>query len=360
MVPQIMEASPAEMFAGKMIGMMNQAALALMTSIGHRTGLFDTMAAMEPATSPQIADAAGMNERYVREWLGAMTTGGIVVYDPKQGTYTLPMEHAAFLTRAASPNNIAASAQFIAVLGAVEDGIVECFKKGGGLPYSAYKDFHAVMADESSQTVVSRLFDFILPLAGDLMERMERGIRVADFGCGMGKALRAMARRYPRSQFVGYDFSPDVIDMAKRETVAEALGNLRFEVMDAASYAGESEFDAICTFDAIHDQARPMTVLENIRRALRPDGVYVMQEIQGHTHLEDNVGHPMAPFVYTVSCMHCMSVSLHHSGAGLGAAWGQELAQSMLEAAGFGDISMHVPEGDLQSVFFIARPGQKE
>jgi SAM-dependent methyltransferase len=311
---------------------------------------------MEPATSEEIAAASGMNERYVREWLGAMTTGGIVTYLPGENRYFLPPSHARFLTRSATPNNIAASAQFIAVLGAVEDGIVECFKKGGGLPYSAYKDFHAVMADESSQTVVARLFDLILPLDGNLMQRMEEGIRVADFGCGMGKPLGAIARRYPRSEFVGYDFSPDVVDVARRETEQEGLTNVRFEILDVAKYSGEAEFDAVFTFDAIHDKAKSTKVLENIRRALTPGGVYLMQEIQGQTHVHDNIGHPLAPFVYTVSCMHCMSVSLHQDGAGLGAAWGQEMARRMLEDAGFRDINMHIPEGDLQSVFFVSRP----
>lgn len=358
MVPQLMEMETAEAFAGRMVGMMNGAALMLMTSIGHRTGLFDRMSGMTPATSEEIAAKAGLNERYVREWLGAMTTGGIVAYDPETRKYSLPPEHAAFLTRAATPNNIAASAQFIAVLGGVEDGIVECFFKGGGLPYSDYKRFHTVMAEESNQSVVAKLFDFILPLAGDVMERMESGVRVADFGCGMGKALRAMARRYPKSDFVGYDFTPEVVDAAQREAMLEAIPNVRFEVMDIATYSQAGEFDVICTFDAIHDQAQPMTVLENIQRALKPGGTYIMQEIQGHTHVHDNVDHPLAAFVYTVSCMHCMSVSLHQGGAGLGAAWGQEMAQEMLEAAGFREIAMHIQEGDLQSVFFISKPGR--
>jgi 2-polyprenyl-3-methyl-5-hydroxy-6-metoxy-1,4-benzoquinol methylase len=355
MVPQVMEMETAEEFAGRMVGMMNGAALMLMTSIGHRTGLFDTMASMAPATSEKIAANAGLNERYVREWLGAMTTGNIVSHNPEARTYWLPPEHAAFLTRAATPNNIAASSQFIAVLGSVEDGIVECFEKGGGLPYSAYKHFHAVMADESNQTVVAKLFDFVLPLAGDIEQRLEKGIRVADFGCGMGRALRAMANRYPKSRFVGYDFSADAIRAASQETAMEGLSNITFEVADVATVLCDKEFDLVCTFDAIHDQAQPMTVLENIQRALRPGGVYLMQEIQGHTHVHDNMDNPLAPFVYTVSCMHCMSVSLHQGGAGLGAAWGQEMCQAMLEAAGFEDIRMHIQDGDIQSVFFVAR-----
>jgi hypothetical protein len=160
--------SRAEAFAEKMLGTINGAGLALMTSIGHRTGLFDTMAALAPSTSARVAEAAGLNERYVREWLGAMTTGGVVEYDPARGTYHLPPEHAAFLTRAASPNNLAVTTQFVAVLGAVEDRIVECFRAGGGVPYSAFGRFHETMAEESEQTVVAGLTDSILPLAPGL------------------------------------------------------------------------------------------------------------------------------------------------------------------------------------------------
>src|SRR5829696_3555294 len=128
----------AEAFAERLVDVLNSGALALMTSIGHRTGLFDVMAGLPSSTSEQIASAAGLNERYVREWLAAMVVGRTVEHNPEEGTYYLPQEHAAFLTRAASPDNIAAIAQYIPLMGSVEDGIVESFKNGGGVPYSAF------------------------------------------------------------------------------------------------------------------------------------------------------------------------------------------------------------------------------
>jgi hypothetical protein len=124
----------AEAFAERMLGTLNEAAVALMTSVGHRTGLFDAMAGLAPSTSGEIAAAAGLDERYVREWLGAMVTGGIVEHDPEAGTYVLPPEHARWLTRAASPENIAVTAQWIPLLGSVEDGIVESFERAAGCP----------------------------------------------------------------------------------------------------------------------------------------------------------------------------------------------------------------------------------
>ena len=192
-----LDRAKAEEFAERMVGVLNEGAIALMTSIGHRAGLFDAMAGLPPSTSDQIADAAGLNERYVREWLGAMVVGKIIEHDPQEGTYQLPQEHAAFLTRAASPDNIAAFAQYIPLLGSVEDGIVESFKRGGGVPYSAFPRFHEVMAEDSGQTVLPALKDHILPLMGGLTERLEEGIDVLDVGCGSGKALTLLARKFP-------------------------------------------------------------------------------------------------------------------------------------------------------------------
>jgi hypothetical protein len=207
----------AEQFAERLLDTLNGGAIALMTSIGHRTGLFDVMAGLPPSTSEQIASAADLNERYVREWLGAMVVGRVVEYDPEDGTYRLPSEHAAFLTRAASPNNMAAIAQYIPLMGSVEDGIVESFEHGGGLPYSAFPRFHEVMAEDSGQTVLPALTDHILPLVPGLTERLEEGIDVLDVGCGSGRALNLMARTFPNSRFVGYDFSEEAITRAPRQ-----------------------------------------------------------------------------------------------------------------------------------------------
>src|SRR5262245_18604632 len=208
------DSTKTEAFGRKMADMLNHAALALMTSIGHRTGLFDVLSRMPPSTSEQIAREAGLIERYVREWLGAMVSGGIVEYEPRGASYRLPAEHAAWLTRAASPNNFAVAAQWIPVLGSVEDHIVEAFRHGRGVPYSAYPRFHVVMAEESAQTVVAALDDHILPLVPGLREQLARGLDVLDIGCGAGRALLRMAETYPASRFTGYDFSEEAVELA--------------------------------------------------------------------------------------------------------------------------------------------------
>lgn len=357
---QAIDQKKSEAFAEKLLATINGAALTLMVSVGHRTRLFDAMDGAGPLTSARLAERAGLSERYVREWLGAMATGGIVEHDHAAGTYTLPAEHAAWLTRAASPNNMAVTAQWIAVLGAVETKVVDAFGHGRGVPYEAYDRFSEVMAEESGQTTVAALEEHIIPLVPGLRTGLERGIDVLDVGCGAGRAMLTLAERFPRSRFVGYDFLPGPIAAAQAEAARRGLTNVRFERLDVAEMEDRERFDLITTFDAVHDQADPARVLANIRRALRPGGVYLMQEIAGSSCVHLNMGKPLGPFTYTISCMHCMSVSLANNGAGLGAAWGKELALEMLAQAGFGDVRVERLPHDIINEYYVVRPGGVE
>lgn len=345
----------AEAFGEKVLSILNGGALGLMISIWHRTGLFDAMARLEPSTCDRIAHEAGLRERYVREWLGAMVTGGIVEYDPTSRTYHLPAEHAAMLTRAASPNNFAVTTQFLAVLGSVEDQIVQRFHEGGGVNYAEFGRFHEVMAEESAQTVVAGIFEHILPLVGGLTERLDGGIDVLDVGCGRGRALMAMAERFPRSRFTGFDFSPEAVDNANAEARRRGLENIRFEQQDAAAIDPALRFDLVTAFDAIHDQARPADVLDCISKVLRRNGVFLMQDIEGSSHVEGNLGHPLGAFMYTISCMHCMTVSLANDGAGLGAMWGRDVALRMLREAGFSHVEVQNLPHDIINAYYFAR-----
>jgi 2-polyprenyl-3-methyl-5-hydroxy-6-metoxy-1,4-benzoquinol methylase len=345
----------AEAFAEKLLGTLNTASVALMISIGHRTRLFDVMAKIDPATSADIARAARLNERYVREWLGTMVTGGIVEYYPSMQTYYLPPEHAASLTRAASPGNLANTFQFIPLLAAVEDQIVECFKKGGGVPYSAYPRFQEVMAEESNATVVAGLLNNILPLVPELVEQLEQGIEVLDVGCGQGRALILLAETFPQSQFTGYDFSPDGIASACAEAAAKGLTNIRFVLQDAAGMTETKRYHLVTAFDAIHDQAKPRQVLRGIAQALHDDGLFLMQDIRASSHVHNNIGQPLGPFTYTVSCLHCMTVSLALGGEGLGAAWGEEKAIELLNEAGFANITVKQLPHDIINNYYLAR-----
>jgi 2-polyprenyl-3-methyl-5-hydroxy-6-metoxy-1,4-benzoquinol methylase len=342
-------------FADRLVQILDQGALHLMIGIGHRTRLFDTMATLPPSTSQQVAQAAGLNERYVREWLGAMVTGRIVNYDPQEKTYELPAERAAVLTRGATPVNFASVMQWLAVLGSVEPKIVECFHKGGGVHYEEFHRFHEVMAEESAQTVVAALTEEILPLANGLTERLERGIDVLDIGCGAGRALCRMAAEYPNSQFTGFDLCDDAVAAGCDQVKRQGLKNVRFETRDVSSIGESEKYDLVTAFDAIHDQAKPDVVLREIYNCLRPGGTFLMQDILASSHLEKNLDNPVGTFLYTISTMHCMSVSLAQGGAGLGTCWGRELAEKMLRDAGFRDVTVEkLPHDDL-NYYYVAR-----
>lgn len=352
------DAQKAEAFGGKLVDMLNGGALAVMASIGHRSGLFDTMSHLAPSSSRDIANAAGLNERYVREWLGAMATGGIVEVHAENGEakFSLPAEHAACLTREAGADNIGVFSQYIGLMGSVEDNVLDCFENGGGVPYSEFKRFHEVMAEDSGQSVLSSLFESILPLVPNLTKALEKGINVLDVGCGMGRALNLLAQTFPNSRFTGYDLSEQAIAAARAEAVAHATGNVHFEVRDLTSFdedAPEGQFDFITTFDAIHDQARPDRVLRGIRRALKDDGVYLMQDIAASSKVENNLEHPLGPLLYSISTMHCMTVSLAQGGMGLGTMWGREKAQEMLQEAGFSQVIIHNLSHDIQNDYYV-------
>lgn len=349
------DTAKAEAFAGRFLGALNNGALCLMTSVGHRTGLFDAMRQLPPATSTDIASRAGLNERYVREWLGAMVTAGVVNVDASRNCFSLPPEHAACLTRAAAADNMAVFAQYIAMLGAVEDDIVHCFKQGGGVPYERFHRFHEVMAEDSGQSVLSSLEAHILPLVPGLTDRLARGIQVLDVGCGRGRIMTRLARLYPHSRFVGMDLSADAIAFARDE--ASNVNNVEFIATDLSDFdqsAAADSFDFITTFDAVHDQAEPLNVLKGIYRTLKKDGIYLMQDISGTSHVEQDIKHPIGTFLYTVSCMHCMTVSLAQGGEGLGAMWGEEKTRDYLRRAGFRSVATHKLAHDIQNNWYVA------
>src|SRR5512145_1579 len=331
----VLDTTRTQAFAEQALGIVNGGFLSLMLSVGHRTGLLDTLATLEPATSDRIAAAAGLNERYVREWLGAMVTGRIMEYDPATRTYSLPWEHAASLTRAAGPDNLAELAQIVAMLGQVEGAIVDVFRKGGGVDYRAFERFHALMAESSHTTLEATLLTRTLPLVPGLVDQLEAGIDVLDMGCGEGVAIRMMAQRFPRSRFVGVDLAAEAIATARAEAEAANLTNARFQAQDAATFSAPAAFDFITAFDAVHDQAAPRRVLRAIHEALRPGGVFLMVDIAASSRLEGNLDNALSPFLFTVSTMHCMTVSLAQDGEGLGACWGEERTREYLERAGF-------------------------
>lgn len=294
-----MDRHRADAFAGQMRGLLNHAMLGLMVSIGHRTGLFDAMAALPPSPSGAVADAAGLDERYVREWLGAMVTGGIVEYDGRRATYFLPREHAASLTGA---GNLARLTRAIGLYGVVEDRVIDCFRTGGGLPASVYGEDAPLF---TGAPAAPSLVTFVAGLAG----RLARGLDVLEVTPGAG----ALALAFPASR-----------------VACVAPGDLA--TLPAAA------FDLATAEGAVHRQAAPTAALAALRGVLRPGGLLLLCDVRASSHLADNVEHPLGPALYAASTLHSLAVSRAHGGPDLGAMWGEEKARAMILAAGFATV----------------------
>jgi len=347
--------SRADVFASRMFQFLNGGMLSLMISIGYKTGLFDTISQLKPSTSQEISRAAKLNERYVREWLGAMVTGNIIDYDPSTGKYLLRKEHSTFLTRKSGIDNLAVLAQYVSLMGNVEDKIVECFRNGGGLPYSEYPKFQQLQAEETARIFDSKLTNQILPLIPEINDKLSNGIKVLDIGCGRGHAINLMGKAFPKSKFTGCDISREGISSAKEEAKNLGLTNVQFEIKDALLIEELGKFDLITAFDTIHDQTQPTKVLKAINASLNNAGFFLMQDIAASSNVEKNIDNLLAPALYTISTMHCMSVSLAFNGEGLGTMWGKELAVKKLDEAGFKDIKVKNIEGDIMNYYYLSR-----
>ncbi|SDL82953.1 Methyltransferase domain-containing protein [Franzmannia pantelleriensis] len=357
-VPANFDASRAADFESRFVTALNEGAMLQLISLAHRSGLLTQLTDGEPVTSNELAAKAKLDERYVREWLGGATVAALVEHDPQAMTYRLPPEHATLLTDGGEAN-LAVFSQYLPLMGQVEDDVLECFQHGGGVPYTRYARFHQVMAEDSGQTVLPVLLDAILPLAPELPERLVQGIDVLDLGCGRGLALMKLAKHFPKSRFTGYDLSAEAIGWATEQAARRGLTNLRFEERDLSDFdrsAPAQCYDLVTTFDAIHDQAHPLNLLKGIRRTLREDGVYLAQDIHASSHHHGDRDHPLGTLLYTLSIMHCMSVSLAQGGEGLGTMWGREKAREYFGKASFGGIEVYQLPHDIQNDYWVLRP----
>ena len=360
-------ATGQDLFSDKMTRILNYGALNLALAIGYRTGLLDAMDELEiPQTAESISLKTGLNVRYIKEWLGVMVTGEIVELTRApdgENLYYLPQHCGDFLTRRAGNSNLGVYTQEMPLLTvSALDAVIRGFKTGAGIPYSNYPKFQKFMSHLADAKHVQVLVDRFLPAVDDgrLVGRLQAGIRVCDLGCAEGVALMLMAKAFPRSRFVGIDISTDAVAKAQNETRRQKLDNLDFMVLDAAFLPNRLElkqsFDYVTAFDAIHDQTRPQDVLRGIYHMLIPDGLFSMVDIAAQSNLADNLDHPMGPFLYTVSLMHCMPVGMVDGGAGLGMMWGRENAVEMLKEAGFQKVQvLEMPDDPFNFHYFCRK-----
>ncbi len=315
---QTIDQAKADAFVGKVLADTAALAVTVMSSIGDRLGLFKSLAQQGPATSVELADRAHINERYAREWLGAMACAGYLEYDPATRRFTLPPEHVPVLAQEGGPVFFGGVQEEIVGLAGPVNQLMQAFRSGGGVPMEAYDP----SAWEGLTRFTNSWFENLLipvwlPAMPDVQTKLERGALVADVGCGHGKALIKLAQSYPLSRYVGYDsFAPSIQQATANAQAAGVADRVRFEQRDVSEGLPE-QYDVITTFDVVHDAVNPRGLLRAIRNGLRPGGRYVCLEINSSDKLEENIG-LLGAFFYSVSVLYCMTSSLAHHGEGLG------------------------------------------
>jgi len=342
----------AGVYAFRITRTINSGFIALMISVGHRTGLFDVLAVLPPSTSADIASTAGLSERYVREWLAALVSAHIIDYDSRTATYFLPIEYAAVLARSAGPDSLAPAAQLLSALASIEDLVVAAFRSGGGVTPEAYDSVNEVLSGEKWQRLDDSTIDELLETLPGMRERLAAGATVLDIGCGDGALLITMARMFPRSRFRGVDVSIEAVERASERVEEAGLRNVEFLLGDGATIDDPHSYDLVLALESIHEHGFPRVALRHIASSLKRDGVFVMQELAISSHLARAVDHPFASMLYAVSTMHSVPVALAQEGEAFGRVWGEERAMQLLVEAGFRNV--RIERGVIDDVRYFA------
>lgn len=321
-------------FLGKAVEDLGAAISATLILAGDRLGLYKALAE-GPLTPAALAERTGTHERYLREWLANQAAGGYVTYDPGSGEYRLEPEQALCLADPASPVDLAGAYYIIEAVFHALDRTVDNFRTGAGLEWG---DHHACLFHGTERFFRAgynaHLLGEWLPALDGVVAKLTVGAQVADVGCGHGASTLLMARAYPRSRFIGYDYHPESIRVAGERAREAGLENARFEVADATGY-GERDFDLIAFFDCLHDMADPVGAARHARQALKPDGHCLLVEPFAGDNIEDNLN-PVGRVYYGASSQICVPVSLARHGPALGAQAGEARLRAVMEAGGFG------------------------
>jgi SAM-dependent methyltransferase len=331
--------SDVEAFVGRVVTDLGATLSGVLVNVGRRLGLYQAMAELGACTSASLAEATGVRERYIREWLANQAAGGYVAYDPDKRTYVLPPAQAMVLAVEQSPVFMAAAFDVAASFWLDEDKFVEAFRSGEGLGWHAHN--HRLFCGTESffrTGYRAYLVSTWLPALDGIVERLKRGGRVADIGCGHGASTILMAQAFPKSRFLGIDYHDASIATARQRAAAAGVtGNTAFEVQAATAFDG-SDYDLVCFMDCLHDLGDPVGALAQCRKALRPDGKVLLVEPYAGDRLEENLN-PVGRMYYAASTMACTPNSLSQEvGLGLGAQAGEERLRKVARDAGFSNL----------------------
>jgi SAM-dependent methyltransferase len=342
----------ADAFVGKVVGDTVGLATTAMASAGDRLGLFKNLASNGPSTSAELAVRTGTHERYVREWLGAMANAGYLEYEPTSRRYTLPAEHAPVLAQETGPVFFGGvHEEFVGLLASFEK-LLGHMRSGGGLGLEDYPDSMYEGIDRfSAGWFENLLIPVWLPLVPHVLSRLEQGTRLADVGCGRGRALIKLAQAFPESRFVGYEVYAPNVDAAVKNVRAAGLED-RITIRHADASDGlEGRYDVITTFDVVHDAVNPRGMLRAIHDALQPDGSYLCLEINCSDKPEENMG-PIGTLLQSCSVLLCLTLSLSANGEGLGTLGLHEpKLRELGTAAGFASVRRIPMDNPFNSLF---------
>lgn len=331
-----MDQAKLDAFVGKVFGDLTAALSAPLLLVGDRLGLYKAMAAGGPMTSKELAKKTRTAERYVREWLANQGAAGYLEYDAATGKYTLPPEHAMVLADESSPAFMVggfdvADASFKGV-----ERTAKAFKSGKGVPWGAHHPslFRGTARFFGPGYRANLAGSWLSSLDG-VVEKLQRGAKVADVGCGHGISTSVMAAAFPNSHFTGFDaHPPSVREAKKRAAAAGAKKNTKFEVAKAHEFRGTG-YDLVCFFDCFHDMGDPLGAARNVRRSLAPDGTWLLVEPFAGDTVESNLN-PVGRIFYAASTQICVPASLSEKGAAaLGAQAGEARLGAVIRKAGF-------------------------
>jgi SAM-dependent methyltransferase len=323
-------------FVMKAVGEMGAAMNAALIVIGDRLGLYKAMAGAGQMSSADLAKKTGTHERYVREWLAAQAAGGFVTYNAASQTYSLPPEQAMALADENSP--VFLPGFFEIVEASVRDvpKITDAFRSGKGVGWHEHDACLFTGTERFFRpNYRAHLIKEWIPALGDIEAKLKAGAKVADVGCGLGTSTILMAQAYPKSTFVGFDYHPRSIELAREAaTKAGVADRVKFEVAKAKDFPGKG-FQLVAFFDCLHDMGDPEGAARHVLQSLAPDGAWMIVEPFANDKLEDNLN-PVGRVYYAASTMLCTPASLSQEvGLGLGAQAGEGRLSKILRSAGF-------------------------
>lgn len=344
-----------EEMAFRVVGDMGGAFTMALGYVGDRLGLFRAMAGSGLLSSVELAKKAGLNERYVREWAKAMVAAEYIDYDPQSDRYVMTPEQEFVLAKEDSPMFVGGAFHFTAPSIWNLPKIMDAFRNGGGISYS---DIGAEIPEAIERFFRPAYIHFLakdwLGAVPGLTQRLEKGARIADVGCGCGQSTIAMGKAFPKSEVLGIDYDGRSIERARKLAVENGLKNVQFLQAPAQDVPKDRRYDLVCSFDCIHDMVDPRGTLKAIREALADDGVYVWSEpnVSEKPHERRN---PVGKVFSAISPLHCMTVSLAHNGEGLGTVIGEAGARALAREAGFSKFEKLAIDNPFNQFFALRR-----